>query len=97
MAPLGRDHFWPEDHNLNKLGRGPLLHTKYKSSMPCGFRQEDFLCFPYISLCITCHVTPGTGPFMAHGYNGHNLNKLGSDPLDDATSQFQISMPCGFR
>ena len=33
---------------------------------------------------------------MAHGYNGHNLNKLGSDPLDDATSQFQISMLCGF-
>ena len=34
---------------------------------------------------------------MAHGNNGHNLNKLGSGPLDDATSQFQISMPCGFR
>ena len=58
-GPLGQDHFRPQDHNLNKLGRGPLvlvmLHTKYQSSMPCGFRQEDFLCFPYRSLCITCN------------------------------------------
>ena len=58
-GPLGQDHFWPQghnlnklgglDHNLNKLGRGPLvlvmLHTKYQSSMPCGFRQEDFFMF----------------------------------------------------
>ena len=58
-GPLGQDHFRPQDHNLNKLGRGPLvlvmLHTKYQSSMPCGFRQEDFLCFPYRSLFITCN------------------------------------------
>ena len=58
-GPLGQDHFWPQGHNLNKLGgpgsnlnklgRGPLvlvmLHTKYQSSMPCGFRQEDFFMF----------------------------------------------------
>ena len=75
-GPLEQDHFRPQDHNLNKLGRGPLvlvmLHTKYQSSMPCGFRQEDFYVFPieaYLS-----HVTPGTGPFMAHG---HNLNNFG--------------------
>ena len=59
-GPLGQDHFRPQDHNLNKLGRGPL---------------EIFYVFPieaYVS-----HVTPGTGPFMAHGHNGHNLNKFG--------------------
>ena len=24
-----------------------LLHTKYTSFMPCGFREEDFKCFPH--------------------------------------------------
>ena len=28
------------------------------------------------------HVTPGAGPFLAPG---HNLNKLGTGPLGDAT------------
>ena len=87
------------DHSLNKLGRGPIvlvmLHTKYQSSMPCGFRQEDFLCFPYISLCITCN--PRDRPFMTHGHNGHNLNKLGRGHLDDAHTKYQIYMACGFR
>ena len=27
-----------------------LLHTKYTSFTPCGFREEDFKCFPIISL-----------------------------------------------
>ena len=27
-----------------------LLHTKYESSWPCGFREEDFICFPIVSL-----------------------------------------------
>ena len=30
-----------------------MLHAKYQGSRPCGFRQEDFLRFPYISLCKT--------------------------------------------
>ena len=28
MAPLPR-HFWPQGHNLNKLGRGPLNDATY--------------------------------------------------------------------
>ena len=24
-----------------------LLHTKYESSVPCGFEEEDFLCFSH--------------------------------------------------
>ena len=27
-----------------------LLHTKYTSFRPCGFREEDFKCFPMLSL-----------------------------------------------
>ena len=40
-------HFQPHGHNLNKLGRGPLvmLHTKYQGPMLCGFKQEDFCMF----------------------------------------------------
>ena len=46
MRPPGRDHFWPQGDNLNKLGRGPLGDaTKYQSSMPCGFRDEHFKSF----------------------------------------------------
>ena len=79
-GPLGQDHFRPQDHNLNKLGRGPLvlvmLHTKYQSSICLVVLDKKiFYVFPieaYVS-----HVTPGTGPFMAHGHNGHNLNKFG--------------------
>ena len=36
--------FLPQGYNLNKLDKGPLddTHTKYQTSRPCGFRQEDF-------------------------------------------------------
>ena len=27
-----------------------MLHTKYQGSWSCGFREEDFFMFPYISL-----------------------------------------------
>ena len=63
-----------------------MLHTtKYQGSRPCGFRQEDFSCFPYISLCKT--FDPGTGPFFWR--QGLNLNKLGGGLLGDAI--YQIS------
>ena len=65
---LGRVHFWPKvqciimQHNLNKLGRGPLGDASYQisSSRPCSFRLKEFKCFPYISLCKACDpVAPG--------------------------------------
>ena len=31
-----------------------ILHTKYQSSRPYGFRQEDYHVSPYISLCKAC-------------------------------------------
>ena len=36
-----------------------LLQTKYESSGPCGFGEEDFLCFS--------HDAPGTGPVWTPG------------------------------
>ena len=59
-----------------------MIHTKYQCSMPCGFRQEYFSHYPYISLCKTCD--PGGGTIF--GPNGHNLDRLGKGPLDDATN-----------
>ena len=44
----GAGHFWPQWHNLNKIGRGPLgdaIHTNYQNSRPYGFRPEDFFMF----------------------------------------------------
>ena len=60
-----------------------MLRTKYQSSKPYGFRQEDFFhVFPYtlIRLCKTCD--PRVGHFWHQGYN---LNKLGKGPQGDAT------------
>ena len=46
--PRGRPIFWPQGHNLNKNGRGPLGDTTYQISgfSPCGLTQEDFFCLP---------------------------------------------------
>ena len=51
--------FYKEDHYT-------LLLTKYESSGPCGFGEEDFfLCFPIVSLWEL--MTPGAGPFLTPG------------------------------
>ena len=43
-----------------------LLQTKYESSGPCGFGEEDFLyVFPIVSLREL--MTPGAGPFLTPG------------------------------
>ena len=60
-----------------------MLHTKYQDSRPCGFRQEDFFIFPYISLCKKCDP-PGAGAYLAQG---NNLSKLDRGPLGDASYQ----------
>ena len=41
-----------------------LLHTKYKSSGPCGF-GEDFLCFS--------HEVPRAGPVWTPGHGWQDL------------------------
>jgi len=45
LWPPGQGHFWPSGHNLNNIGRGPLddaiRYTKYESSGPCSYSQED--------------------------------------------------------
>ena len=53
MNPTGKvGRIYKEDHYT-------LLHTKYESSGPCGFGEEDFLCFS--------HDAPGAGPAWTPG------------------------------
>ena len=78
----GVGHFWPQGYNWTKFRRGSLGDASYpiSSSRPCGFRQEDlFMFIMHISLYKTCD--PGEGLFSPPG---HNLNKVGIGPLDDA-------------
>ena len=60
MNPRGTvDRIYKEDHYT-------LLLTKYKSSGPCGFGEEDFFyVFPIVSLWEL--MTPGAGPFLTPG------------------------------
>ena len=79
--------FWPQRHNLNKLGRGLLGHTTYQISrlLALWFQTRRFLHdFPYISLCKTCNTQAGL--FWPQG---HILNKLSRGSLGHAT--YQIS------
>ena len=53
MDPRGTiGRIYKEDHYT-------LLLTKYESSGPCGFGEEDFLCLEL--------MTPGAGPFLTPG------------------------------
>ena len=55
MDPRGTvDSIYKENHNA-------LLHTKYKSSGPCGFGED----FPIVYLWEL--MTPGAGPFFTLG------------------------------
>ena len=60
MDPRGTvGWIYKEDHYT-------LLHTKYESSGPCGFREEDFFyVFPIV--CLWELMTPGAGPFLTPG------------------------------
>ena len=60
MDPRGTvGRIYKEDHYT-------LLLTKYESSGPCGFREEDFFyVFPIVSLWEL--MTPGAGPFLTPG------------------------------
>ena len=40
-----------------------MLHINYQGSRPCGFRQEDFSSFSYISKCKTFNP-PGGASFV---------------------------------
>ena len=49
MTPPGRGPYGPQGHvgRIYKEDHYTLLHTKYESSGPCGFGEEEFfMVFP---------------------------------------------------
>ena len=68
MTPPGRARMNPRGRvgRIYKEGRYTLLLTKYESSGPCCFGEEDFFyVFPIVSLWEL--MSPGTGPFLTPG------------------------------
>ena len=49
-----------------------LLHTKYGSSGPCGFKVEDFF---YVCSIVSLWelMTPGPGHFLSQGHGWQDL------------------------
>ena len=81
MDPRGMvGRIYMEDHFT-------LLHTKYQSSAPCGFREEDFFyVFPM--------RPPGRGRMDPRGTVGR-IYKEGHYTL--LHTKYESSGPCGFR
>ena len=65
--PRGRAIFDPRGMvgRIYKEDHYTLLHTKYESSGPCGFREDFFYVFPIV--CLWELMTPGAGPFLTSG------------------------------
>ena len=67
MTPRGRAIFDPRGmvDRIYKEDHYTLLHTKYESSGPCGFREEDLMFFP---------MTPaGRGQYGPQGHGWQHL------------------------
>ena len=70
---------YKEDHHT-------LLHTKYESSRPCGFREEDFLCF--------FHDAPGAWSVWTPG--AWLAGFIKRDHYTMLHTKYESSGPCGF-
>ena len=69
-----------------------LLHTKYESSGPCGFGEEDVLCFPIVYLWEL--MTPWDGAiFDPSGMVGRIFKE---DHYTLQHAKYESSGPCGF-
>ena len=83
--PWGGGQFWPLGHHMNKLGRSPQEDaiTKYQSSRPSSFKEKEF--WNFLSWFLCSNFWPlGRGQFW---HKGHQINKLSTGPLEDATYQ----------
>ena len=71
-----------------------MLHTKYESSGPCCFGEEDFLyVFPIVSLWEL--MTPGAGQFLIPGaWLARFIKSKRTTTLLHA--KYESSGPCGF-
>ena len=68
-----------------------ILYTKYQSSRPSSFSEEEF--WNFLSLFLCSYLWPlGQAQFWTQV---HNVKNLGRDLLGDAT--YQISVPSSLR
>ena len=70
-----------------------LLHTKYESSGPCGFGEEDFLCFPYCK-SMGANDPWGRAIFDPRGMVGRIYKE---DHYTLLHTKYEKSGSCGFR
>ena len=70
-----------------------MLHTKYQSSTPSSFREEEFLSFLLCSYARTCDPRGGA----SFDQKGHYMNEFSRDPIGDATYQVPSSTLSSFR
>ena len=82
MDPMGMvGRIYKEEHYT-------LLQTKYESSGPCGFGEEDFLCFS--------HDAPGWGRMDPRGTVGRIYKEDHYTLLVMLLTKYESSGPCGF-
>ena len=70
-----------------------IIHTKHQSSRHCGFREEDFLRFSYITLCLT--YKPRGGAIFSPGVI--ILTNLVKDHKVKLHTKYERSTLSGFR
>ena len=87
MTPPGQGPYGPHRHGwqVYKEDHYTLLLTKYESSGPLGFGEEDFLCFT--------HDTPGAGSWDPRGTVGRSYKE---DHYTLLLTKYESSGPCGF-
>ena len=69
-----------------------LLHTKYESSGPCGFGEEDFLCFSHC-MSMGANDPQGGAIFNPRGLVGRIYKE---DHYTLQHTKYESSGPCGF-
>ena len=95
MTPPGRGLYEPQGHvgRIYKEDHYTLLHTKYESFGPCGFGEEDFLCFSHCK-SMEDNDLRGGAIFDPRGMVGRIYKE---DHYILLHTKYESSGPCGFR
>jgi len=78
LWPPGRGQFWPQGHNLNNFGRGPLDDAIIPNMKALGLAVSDKKIFENCILK-TYYLTP----WPTYATNQNHLNNFGRGPRSD--------------